>query len=199
MQALLSPGSLVTIAGAVLTVIGSIAYATDSPNLSLAGVFYGVPVLLGGLALKSSELPPAVRITPATALKDLRQQQASEPLRKLLADVTRWRYGQKAHLESSLEALKLWDADDPPQLLSVEELDQHGGYGLRLVFACQGVPFGRWQERQDRLGRFFGPGLLAELDQPAAGQVRLTLLPDATPHSIDDSSSDSTAHSPALR
>ena len=54
MQAFLSPGSLVTVAGAVLTVIGSIAYATDSPNISLAGVFYGVPILLGGLALKSS-------------------------------------------------------------------------------------------------------------------------------------------------
>jgi hypothetical protein len=198
MQALLSPGSLVTIAGAVLTVIGSIAYATDSPNLSLAGVFYGVPVLLGGLALKSSELPPAERITPAAALKDLRQQPASEPLRKLLADVTRWRYGQKAHLESSLEALKLWDADDPPQLLSVEELDQQGGYGLRLVFACQGVPFSRWQERQERLGRFFGPGLRAELDQPAPGGLGLTLLPDADPDAASDPSADSSAPTPAL-
>jgi hypothetical protein len=198
MQALLSPGSLVTIAGAVLTVIGSIAYATDSPNLSLAGVFYGVPVLLGGLALKSSELPPAERITPAAVLKDLRQQPASEPLRKLLADVTRWRYGQKAHLESSLEALKLWDADDPPQLLSVEELDQHGGYGLRLVFACQGVPFGRWQERQERLGRFFGPGLRAELDQPAPGRLGLTLLPDTDPDAASGASSDSSVPTKAL-
>jgi hypothetical protein len=198
MQALLSPGSLVTIAGAVLTVIGSIAYATDSPNLSLAGVFYGVPVLLGGLALKSSELPPAERITPAAALKDLRQQPASEPLRKLLADVTRWRYGQKAHLESSLEALKLWDADDPPQLLSVEELDQQGGYGLRLVFACQGVPFGRWQERQERLGRFFGPGLRAELDQPSPGRLALTILPGTDPDAASGASSDSSAPTKAL-
>ncbi|MCX5940531.1 MAG: DUF2854 domain-containing protein, partial [Cyanobium sp. LacPavin_0818_WC50_MAG_67_9] len=56
MQAILSPGSLVTIAGAVLTVVGSIAYATDSPNLSLPTIFYGIPIFLGGLALKSSEL-----------------------------------------------------------------------------------------------------------------------------------------------
>ncbi|MEB3350142.1 MAG: DUF2854 domain-containing protein, partial [Cyanobacteriota bacterium] len=141
MQDLLSPGSLVTIAGAALTVIGSIAYATDSPNLSLAGVFYGVPVLLGGLALKSSELPPARRVVPPAALRELRAQPASEPLRKLLGDVTRWRYGQKAHLESSLEALRLWDADDPPQLESVEELDRDGAYGLRLRFSLGGVPF----------------------------------------------------------
>ena len=113
MQAILSPGSLVTIAGAVLTVIGTIAYATDIPNLSLPTIFYGIPILLGGLALKSSELPPPERLTPASRFKQLREQAASEPLRKLLADVDRWRYGQKAHLESSLEALKLWDEEAP--------------------------------------------------------------------------------------
>jgi hypothetical protein len=175
MQELRSPGSLVTIAGAALTVIGSIAYATDSPNLSLAGVFYGVPVLLGGLALKSSELPPAERVVPPATLRELRLQPASEPLRRLLADVTRWRYGQKAHLESSLEALKLWDPDDPPQLESVEELDRDGSYGLRLRFRLGAVPWERWQERQERLGRFFGPGLEAGLSQPAPGQLDLTL------------------------
>ncbi len=177
MQALTSPGSLLTIAGAVLTVIGSIAYATDSPNLSLAGVFYGVPVLLGGLALKSSELPPAERLTPPAELRALRDQAASEPLRKLLRDVTRWRYGQKAHLESSLEALSLWDADQPPELISVAEREAEGGYALLLRFRCNGVPFERWQARQDRLGRFFGPGLRAEVRQRSATDLELTLLP----------------------
>jgi hypothetical protein len=181
MQALLSPGSLVTVAGAVLTVIGSIAYVTDSPNISLAGVFYGVPILLGGLALKSSELPPAERLTPPSALRELRQLPGSEPLRKLLADVTRWRYGQKAHLESSLLALKLWDDDAPPQLVAVEELDQHGAYGLRFTIDCHGVPFERWQDRQERLGRFFGPGLQAELHPSTPGQLILCLLPAGVP------------------
>jgi hypothetical protein len=181
MRSLPSPGSLVTVAGAVLTVIGSIAYATDSPNLSLAGVFYGVPVLLGGLALKSSELPPPERLTEPGRLRALRERPENEQLRKLLADVDRWRYGQKAHLESSLEALKLWDEDDPPQLTSVEELDLDGAYGLRLVFACHGVPLERWRERQDRLGRFFGSGLTARLDTPSPGSLGLELVPAPTP------------------
>ncbi len=181
MQALLSPGSLVTVAGAVLTVIGSIAYVTDSPNISLAGVFYGVPILLGGLALKSSELPPAQRLTPPAALRDLRQRPDSEPLRKLLADITRWRYGQKAHLESSLVALKLWDDDAPPQIVAVEELERQGAYGLRLTIDCHGVPCERWQDRQDRLGRFFGPGLRAELQATGPGQLTLSLLPAGEP------------------
>ncbi|MCP9840095.1 DUF2854 domain-containing protein [Synechococcus sp. J7-Johnson] len=179
MEALTSPGSLLTILGAALTVIGSIAYVTDSPNISLAGVFYGVPVLLGGLALKSSELPPAQRLTPTAELRQLREQPESEPLRKLLKDVTRWRYGQKAHLESSLEALKLWNEDAPPELLSVAERDVEGGYGLVLHFRCHGVPPERWQAKQERLGRFFGPGLRAELRLISATELELSLLPGA--------------------
>jgi hypothetical protein len=184
MNAVTSPGSLVTIAGAALTVIGSIAYVTDSPNLSLAGVFYGVPLLLGGLALKSSELAPVRRLTPPARLRELRSRPDSEPLRKLLADVTRWRYGQKAHLESSLEALRLWNEEDPPQLETVEELDVDGGYGLRLGFSTHGVPYERWLERQERLGRFFGPDLRAELSQPSPGSVCLTLLPISSSASV---------------
>ena len=179
MQAILSPGSLVTIAGAVLTVIGTIAYATDIPNLSLPTIFYGIPILLGGLALKSSELPPPERLTPASRFKQLREQAASEPLRKLLADVDRWRYGQKAHLESSLEALKLWDEEAPPQLLTVEELDCGGHYGLRLRFRCAGVPLERWQARRERLSRFFGPGLSAEIQAGRQGEFSLALVPQA--------------------
>ena len=119
MKDFFSPGSLVTIAGGVLTVVGATAYATGSANLSLPTIFYGIPILLGGLALKSSELPPAIRVTPVKTFQKEREAAAPE-LGKLLGDVTRWRYGQKAHLESSLEALKLWDEDTPPQLEEIE-------------------------------------------------------------------------------
>ncbi len=200
MQALLSPGSLVTIAGASLSVIGWIGYATGNPNLSLPTIFYGIPILLGGLALKSSELPPVERLTPPADFRELRERPESEPLRKLLADVLRWRYGQKAHLESSLEALKLWDEDKPPQLRSIEELACDGGYGLRLRFACGAVPYERWQERQERLGRFFGSGLRAELESRKPGGLQLSLLPSAgaTPPSGDPLQSGSRRLNPNL-
>ena len=177
MQSLLSPGTLVTLTGAVLTVIGSLAYVSDHPNLSLPTIFYGIPILLGGLALKSSELPPPERLTPPVQLRELREAPASEPLRKLVADVCRWRYGQKVHLESSLAALKLWDEEDPPELVSVKELALPEGYGLCLTFATGAVPFPRWQACQERLGRFFGPGLRAELVQLSEGYLTLTLRP----------------------
>jgi hypothetical protein len=172
---LISPGSLVTVVGALLTVVGSVAYLNDNANLSLPTIFYGIPILLGGLALKSSELPPPLRIPPPQALRELRQQPENLPLSRLLADVSRWRYGQKAHLESSLEALKLWDEDNPPQLLRVEECDQNGQYGLKLRFDCQGVAFTRWQALEDRLGRFFGKGLRCRVSEPEPGQVELML------------------------
>ena len=176
-SALRSPGTWVTLAGTALTMVGTLAYLRDDANLSLPTIFYGLPILIAGLALKSSELAPAARVTPPEQLKSLRDQPSSEPLRRLLADVSRWRYGQKAHLESSLEALKLWNDDDPPQLLSVEELSLPEGYGLRLEFELHGVPADRWFQRQERLGRFFGAGLRAELDQPKAGRLNLKLLP----------------------
>jgi hypothetical protein len=177
MLSIVSPGSLVTIAGASLSVIGWIGYATGNPNLSLPTIFYGIPILLGGLALKSSELPPAQLVPPSAEATALRDAPASQTLRKLVKDVTRWRYGQKAHLESSLEALKLWDEDAPPQLESVTELAVEGRYGLAMRFRTEGVPFERWQEKRERLGRFFDKGLEARLSQPASGEVLLELLP----------------------
>ena len=74
MKDLLSPGSLVTVAGGALTVIGATAYATGNANLSLPTIFYGIPILLGGLALKSSELPPALRV------EQTRTASAAEPI-----------------------------------------------------------------------------------------------------------------------
>ena len=92
-------------------------------------------------------------------------------------DVTRWRYGQKAHLESSLEALKLWDDDNPPQLEEIEELDTQDGYGLRMRFQLGAVSLERWTEREARLGRFFAKGLRAEIKDLGGDQLDLLLLP----------------------
>lgn len=176
MKDLFSPGSLITVAGGALTVIGVMAYLQGNANLSLPTFFYGVVILLGGLALKSSELPPAKRVVPAAALSEVRAAGTPE-LAKLVKDVTRWRYGQKAHLESSLEVLKLWDEKKPPSLLEIEELDTPGGYGVRLRFELAGVPLERWQQKQDRLSRFFAKGLVAELDSASPGVLDLTLVP----------------------
>ena len=47
------------------------------------------------------------------------------------------------------------------------------------------MPIGRWQDQCERLGRFFGPGLCAQVEQLSSDQLRLTLrtttAPDLTP------------------
>ena len=120
MKKYLSPANIITVAGGALAFVGMTAYFTESVNLSVPTFFYGVPILLIGLGLKTSEIPP-VKLLNKNDFKVNRFNRPKE-LTDLVRDVTRWRYGIKAHLESSLEALNLWNEDNPPQLKEVEEI-----------------------------------------------------------------------------
>ena len=112
MKKYLSPGNLIVTAGGILAFVGMTAYFTDSVNLSVPTFFYGVPIFLIGLGLKTSEIPP-VELFDKTNFATNKFDRPKE-LTALVKDVTRWRYGIKAHLESSLESLNLWDEDNPP-------------------------------------------------------------------------------------
>ena len=111
MKKYLSPGNLIVTAGGILAFVGMTAYFTDSVNLSVPTFFYGVPIFLIGLGLKTSEIPP-VKLFDKTNFATNKFNRPKE-LTALVKDVTRWRYGIKAHLESSLESLNLWDEDNP--------------------------------------------------------------------------------------
>ncbi len=176
MNKLLSPGNLITIGGASLSLIGLTAYFTDATNLSVPTFFYGVPIFLIGISLKTTEVPPAQRVVSANKFESERNKGPKE-LDKLLKDVTRWRYGQSCQLEASLRVLKLWDIDNPPQLVEIEELVKDGDYGIRMRFKMAGVPLERWNNQKERLGRFFAKGLSAELFCPTPSEIDLTLLP----------------------
>ncbi len=176
MNKLLSPGNLITIGGASLSLIGLTAYFTDATNLSVPTFFYGVPIFLIGISLKTTEVPPAFRVVPEKKFS-LERNKGPEELKKLLKDVTRWRYGQSCQLESSLRVLKLWDIDNPPQLIEIEELVKDGNYGIRMRFEIAGVSLERWNNQKERLGRFFAKGLSAELFCPTPGEIDLILLP----------------------
>jgi len=160
MKKYLSPGNLIVTIGGALAFIGMTAYFTDSVNLSVPTFFYGVPIFLIGLGLKTSEIPP-VKLFDNSNFKNDRFNRPKE-LTALVKDVTRWRYGIKAHLESSLEALNLWDEDNPPQLKAVEEITRENKNGLRLHFQLNAVPIEKWLEKQERLNRFFAKGLESE-------------------------------------
>ena len=77
MKKFLSPANIITVAGGVLAFIGMTAYFTESVNLSVPTFFYGVPILLIGLGLKTSEIPP-VQLVNKNAFKTNRLNRPKE-------------------------------------------------------------------------------------------------------------------------
>ena len=164
--------------GGVLTLGGFIAYFSNNPTLNLAGFFYGIPLLLGGLALKASELKPVLYSQPPSAEAiALREQQATDTQNQIRKDVTRFRYGQEAHLDSSLEALGLSPTDEErPVLDGIREVVTDGAYTLVLEFDSPLIPFETWKNKREKLERFFGPGLRVTVSQPAEERVEVDLI-----------------------
>jgi hypothetical protein len=167
--------------GGILTIVGFVAYFKDYATLNLAGFFYGIPVLLGGLALKAAELKPVPysQTTPADVLK-LREEQATPTLNQVRQDVTRYRYGQEAHLDVALQKLGLSPSgEECPELEGIREVAIDGNYALVLEFQSPTVPFTTWVEKTGKMETFFGPSVRADLSQPEEGKVELALV--ATP------------------
>lgn len=164
--------------GGVLTLTGFVAYATGNATLNLAGLFYGVPLLLGGLALKASELKPVPLSQPTPPeVRQLRERQATPTQNQIRDDVMRYRYGQEAHLDTSLERLGLAPTDEErPILEGLRETEIDGAYALILEFESPLIPLETWQEKQEKIEKFFGPGIRVELMQPEEAQIEVALI-----------------------
>ncbi|MGA7932092.1 MAG: DUF2854 domain-containing protein, partial [Kovacikia sp.] len=147
--------------GGALTLIGFFAYFSNQATLNLAGFFYGIPLLLGGLALKAAELQPVPLMQPTSdQVLALRERQATVTQNQIRKDVTRYRYGQKAHLDSSLSFLGLSPTDEQrPVLVGVKEGETDGAYTLVLEFESPQFPLEVWQQKQEKMTNFFGPGI----------------------------------------
>jgi hypothetical protein len=179
----ISLGNVLLVVGGILTVVGFVAYFQDNATLNLAGFFYGIPVLLGGLALRAAELEPTQYSQETTAeVATLREQQATPTQNQVRSDVTRYRYGQEAHLDEVLERLGLARSDDErPELVAVREAAIGGAYALVLEFASPKVPLSKWLERQEKIEKFFGPNIRAEITEPQENKVDLALIATPTP------------------
>lgn len=188
----ISLGSLFLILGVVLSAIGLFAYATGNPTLNLAGFFYGVPILLGGAALKSAEVKPSQILHPISviALK-LREAQATPTQIQLLDDVTRYRYGIRAHLDEALEKLGMSPTNEERPVLAgiCEEVFQSEGqpdvYSLVLRFESPLISFETWQAKQEKIGRFFGPGIVALVSKPEISKPEIQSEDQKDPQMID--------------
>jgi Protein of unknown function (DUF2854) len=163
--------------GGLLTLIGFGAYAVDNPTLNLAGFFYGVPLLLGGLALKSSELRPVPFEEPEEPMLTLRQEQETPTLKQIRQDITRFRYGQEAHLDLALEKLGMSPTDEErPVVKGLREALIDGRYALVLEFYTPLIPITTWQEKQDKITRFFGPGIYTQIMASGEEEIELALI-----------------------
>ena len=173
-----SLGTLGLVVGGVLTVVGFVAYFIDNPTLNLAGFFYGIPLLLGGLALKAAELKPVpFSQTSSPELLQLREQKATPTLNQVRKDVTRYRYGQKAHFESALSYLGLAPTDEErPVLAGIHEENIDGAYALVLEFDSPFFALDVWQKKLDKMQGFFDKGVEMVVRQPQEKRVELVLV-----------------------
>jgi hypothetical protein len=152
------------IIGGVLTGVGFYAYATDQYTLNLAGFFYGIPVLLGGCALKAAELLPVPTGETTPEILSLRDEQATATQRQIYKDITRYRYGQEAHLDLTLAALGLSPTvDERPIVTRVWEESVDGAYSMVLEFASPLISIEVWTEKEAKMTRFFGPDVKARV------------------------------------
>lgn len=169
--------------GGILFLLGFWAYAKGNSTLNLIGFFYGFPVLLGGFAFKSSEVTPIpVIVDESEEVVDLRKSQGTPTQNQLRKDVTRYRYGIKAHLDEILGKLGMSPTDEErPVLVGIyEEISKleetMGFYSLVLRFRSPLMNFETWQQKQDKLTRFFGPGIVAVVSELENKEVDLKLI-----------------------
>jgi hypothetical protein len=168
--------------GGVLSVVGLLAYTQGNSTLNLVGFFYGIPILLGGAALKSSEVRPVQIVSPASeAVVKLRETQETATQKQVRTDVTRYRYGIEAHLDQVLEKLGMSPTDEERPVLSglYEQISTDesnpNAYSLILRFDSPLISWDVWQQKQDKFTSFFGPGIIAHVVQPQAKVVDLYL------------------------
>jgi hypothetical protein len=180
----ISLAQLGLVVGGIITVIGFVAYFADYATLNLAGFFYGIPILLGGLALKAAELKPIPFSQPTSeAVLALREQQATETQNQVRLDVTRYRYGESAHLIEAIERLGLGASDeDHPTLVSLREQAIDGAYALILEFDSPFVSMEEWKEKQEKIARFFGPHIRVTVAQTEEETVDLALITEVNSH-----------------
>jgi hypothetical protein len=90
--------------------------------------------------------------------------------------VTRYRYGQDAHLDTSLKSLGLApNNQEAAKLTGIRETQTDGVYTLVLEFESPFIPFEVWEQKHEKLTKFFGPGVQVKLDNPQDKQIDVAI------------------------
>lgn len=180
-----SLGNLVVLSGILITVLSFVEYLSDSGseglNVSGLGFVYGIPVFLAGAALKYAEIDPVPVFSGPGTSDAFFESKATETIKKIKQDVTRHRYGDEAHLDTTVKKLGLVVPGKAyPQLQELREEVIDGELGFTMVWQSLDTPFKMWadERRVKKYETFFGPGVGAEVVKIDAEQrlvgIRLT-------------------------
>lgn len=164
-----SLGNLVIGAGVLVTFASFAEYLSDSGaeglNVSGLGFVYGIPIFLAGAALKYAEIEPVPCFSTAQGER-IFESKATEIIKKIKQDVTRHRYGDEAHLDTTVKKLGLVVPGKAyPQLKELrEEMTEDGELAFTMVWQSLDTPYKMWadERRVQKYSTFFGPGVNAE-------------------------------------
>lgn len=156
--------------GLLLTASSFVGYFLNNINgegaVSSIGFVYGIPVFLIGLSLWYAELPP-VEVISSDSGDKIYEALKTDTMEKIKKDVTRHRYGDDAHLDSTLDALglKLPQKKYPKMLSIIQEETPEGELAFTMTFQSMDTPYKVWAEpdRINRFKTFFGPGVDASV------------------------------------
>jgi hypothetical protein len=180
-----SLGNVVILGGVLVTVLSFVEYLSDGGseglNVSGLGFVYGIPIFLAGAALKYAEIDPVPCFT-APGADAVAEEKATEIIAKIKQDVTRHRYGDEAHLDTTVKTLGLVVPGKAyPQLQELrEEKTEDGELAFTMVWQSLDTPYKMWADgkRRKKYESYFGPGVGAEVVKIDAEQrlvgIRLT-------------------------
>ncbi len=181
-----SLGNLIVGAGVLVTALSFAEYlgtsGSDGPTLSGLGFVYGIPIFLAGAALKYAEIEPVPCYSSSPAAESAFEAKATEIIKKIKQDVTRHRYGDEAHLDTTVKKLGLVVPGKAyPQLKELrQDVTDSGELAFTMVWQSLDTPYKLWadEKRRKRYETFFGPGVGAEVVKIDAEQrmvgIRLT-------------------------
>lgn len=165
-----SLGNLVIGLGIAVTFASFAEYLNDSAkeglNVSGLGFIYGIPIFLAGAALKYAEIEPVPCFSTGEG-ETIFESKATETIKKIKQDVTRHRYGDEAHLDTTVKKLGLVVPGKAyPQLQELrQERTEDGELAFTMVWQSQDTPYKMWadERRVKKYETFFGPGVGAEV------------------------------------
>lgn len=152
--------------------------------VSSLGFVYGIPVFLIGLSLWYAEIKP-VQVVSSAEGDAAWEKYSTDTFTKIKQDVTRHRYGDDAHLDSTLTALglRLPQKKYPRMQSIIQEQAENGQLSFTMTFQSAETPYKVWAnpERVRRYSKFFGPNVRAEVYKVDAKQrivaLKLTTIP----------------------